>query len=397
MILLSLPLFLFAEEDRGGETTGQEAPGTQLPDDIPSYVQKKIYRKIWKQQEVGFPVLSACIGDVDGDGLNEWISTDGSQLRIAQWRYGKLHPFKHESPEPEKGFFSFWTDAKDSSLYSLSEDLEQERGIRYLRLESEDLDRDGRDEILFSALRDHQLFSGIVQFEKGRFSQYSSELGLYIKVFQTDDNPPGLIGQSFLAGTMEVNHYTWNGRSFQKGLPVELPPSVDLFSVLPYGSDDQEDSAFVALCNPEELCFFSSDLEEQVRMGPLQALTQYSVRVQVDDGKGESLRKSYWIPRRLLTGDFDRDGRDEVLLIQERPLLRVWGIGSVMTRYMVTNLFLTKGHILEFWDTEPIFGEILDQAVGDVDNDGKDDLMVITRKGLIPFARKTEVLIYSLR
>jgi len=86
---------------------------------------------------------------------------------------------------------------------------------------------------------------------------------------------------------------------------------------------------------------------------------------------------------------------DEVLLIVDRPLADIWGVRHLLKRNRVADMILANGHVAEFWDTEPISGKILDLTVGDVDNNGKDDLVLILGDGWRPFAGGTKILIYE--
>ncbi len=393
-VLLTSPLY--PEEAPSPGEPKEIADQAPPIDGIPTYVQKKIYKKIWKEKEVDFRIRFLCIGDMDGDGLNELISTDGNQLRIVRWKYGKFRPLQNPEQEERKRFFFFWPRHKENGRKPLDEINKLNRKMEYLSLSLADLDGDERDEILFTGLMDHKLYSGIVEYEKGEFSQKMFESGLYLRTFHDKGGRPLLVGQALHSEKKEVYHYFWDGASFQKGEPFLLPEGVKIFSADSYRSSDPAGPAYVSFDNPGELRFFSPDLKEVAKLDSLQSPSQRKIRVRLRDASGETVKKRFRIPRRFLAGDFNGDGEDEVLLILNRPVFNLLGFRTLLKRKVVVNLVYSNGHILELWDTEPIFREILDQAIGDVDNDGEDDLVLITPKGLFPYAKRTQLLIYKL-
>ncbi|PIV84540.1 MAG: hypothetical protein COW52_07025 [Nitrospirae bacterium CG17_big_fil_post_rev_8_21_14_2_50_50_9] len=379
-----------ASESKGAEV--QETPHIGA---IPTYVQKKIYKKIWKQKKLNFSLESASIGDVDGDGMNELIGTDGRRLSMVQWRYGEFHPIFSSVQEGKRGFFSSRLWSREDSGRAMETINKLNKGIHYLSLSAEDLDGDGRDEILFTGIEDHEVVSGIIAYEKGGFQLYKADAGLYLKVFHGEDGRPVLAGQDLHSVKKETYHYLWDGNAVKKGESMELPEGVDIFNAESYLTGDPAGAAYVTLSHAEGLRFFSSDLKETAKGVSIGEIKQSSFRVHTGDDQGKSGGKRVRIPQKFLSGDFDKDGMDEVLLIVDRPLADIWGVRHLLKRNRVADMILANGHVAEFWDTEPISGKILDLTVGDVDNNGKDDLVLILGDGWHPFAGGTKILIYE--
>lgn len=187
ILLLGTPLvspLSSKETETPGSRNGAGSAETSPLREIPTYVQKTIYKKIWKQKELDVPLVSASIGDVDGDGLNELITTDGRRIRIFQWKYGRFRPLQDSTPKGQRRFFSFWPWSRESFGGPLEEINARNNDMQYLDLTTGDLDQDGKDEILFTCVRDHRLFSGILCYEKESFTQYLSEADLYLKIFR---------------------------------------------------------------------------------------------------------------------------------------------------------------------------------------------------------------------
>lgn len=385
--IFPLPDTLHAEEN--------EVKKVDLPTAIPTYVQKRITQRTWKEKVIDFPVRSATIGDLDGDGKNELITTDGKTLRVVQWKYGQfLTPGTKN--RKKKRFFSFWTwkHADDSNpLDTVNRD---NRKIRYISLDSGDLNGDGRDEILYRGIQNGQLLSGILSFQGNRFQQSAAPPGVYLKILRTPEDHPFLAGQSFNPGREGTRRYHWEGEHIRSAGPLAIPPKAFLYAAGNYYSRDANRSAYYVLSEEGELRFYGPDLQEITKINAFRLPDFQTFRIRVQNHEGKTLKKKLRVPNRMLSGDYDQDGRDELLLILQRPILNVRLLRSLWTRETVADLVLANGQIREYWDTQPVFWKILDQAVGDIDNNGKRELVLFTREGILPFMQKTRLLIYEL-
>lgn len=363
---------------------------------IPTYVQRRIFKKVWKEKEVDFLIRSAAVGDFDGDGLNELITTNGKTLRLVQWNHGRFKtPSSFAGEEEKRSSFLFWK-KEPEGIDPLKAVNEINRNLNYITLTAGDLDGNGRDEILYRGMAKNQLHSGILQFSEGQFSKHPGEPGIYLDMFHTGDGDPVLVGQNLASSDERINHYTWSGEDLVEEDFLTLPRDVKLFSAQSYYSQDAVASAYVSVADPGAIHFYRSDLHRITAVDALSPPTLCSIRIRTIGENGDSVKKRFEIPKRFLSGDFDGDGRDEVMLILKRPVLDARGLRMLLVRNTVANLVLSNGTIREYWNTKPIFGEILDQTVGDIDNNGRDELILFTKKGIVPFRKRTQILIYEL-
>ncbi len=386
LLRFTTPVVVHAEES--------EAVKTDLPAEIPTYVRKRVTQKIWKEKVLPFPIRSAVIGDIDGDGKNELITTNGKSLRIVQWEYGRFQTPGTQQPE-KKAFFSFWRRRHGDVKNPLDAVNEGNGKIRYIALDAGDLNGNGRDEILYQGIRDDQLISGILTFQGKKFQQAVLS-GVYLRILR---NPKGhlfLAGQSFNPGREGISRYQWEGGQIRRTGPQAFPPGSALYSAGSHYSRDGDSSAYYVLSGTGELRFYSPGLQEITKIDAFRLPEFHTYKIRLHNPNGETLKKRLKIPYRILTGDYDQDGRDELLLILQRPILNVRLLRSLWTRESVADLVLANGQVREYWDTQPIFGKILDQAVGDIDNNGKRDLVLFIREGMLPFRHKTHLLIYEL-
>ena len=363
---------------------------------IPTYVQRRIFKKVWKEKEVDFLIRSAAVGDFDGDGLNELITTNGKTLRLVQWHHGQFKTPSSFAGEEEKRSSFLFGKKKSQGIDPLEAVNDNNRNLNYITLTAGDFDGNGRDEILYRGMAEDQVHSGILQFREGQFSQHPGEPGIYLDLFHTGDGDPALVGQNLASSGERINRYTWSAEGFVEGDLLTLPEDVRLFSAQSHYSQDAAASAYVSIADPGAIHFYRSDLHQITTVEALSPPTLCSIRIRTTGENGDTVKKRFDIPKRFLTGDFDGDGRDEVLLILKRPVLDARGLRTLLAHNTVASLVLSNGTIREYWNTKPIFGEILDQTVGDIDNNGRDELILFTKKGLVPFLKGTQILIYEL-
>ncbi len=360
---------------------------------VPSFIQKRIYKKVRNEKEVSFLIRSAAIGDFDGDGLNELISTDGKSLRIVQWHYGSFSGYPGED-RPEKGRLArLWPWGGNRHGTALDRLNEENRKLQYISLSSGDLDADGRDEVVFTAMDDQHLVSGILQYEGDGFAQSLSETGLYLKLFPAPEGSPVLVGQQLSSAEEPTHRYGWNSSGLVREERMRLPDQTRLFSAGRLLAGNAAEPYLVRITEDGTLEFFSADLKVLTTSQSDPPEPRCTIRIAAD---GKTRKKKFRIPRSFLTGDFDGDGRGEVLMTAKRPVVNLPGGLGLLVRHTIADFVLNHGQVWEYWNTAPIFGEILDVAVGDIDNNGRKDLVVFTKKGVIPFQKGTRFLIYEL-
>jgi len=395
LIILNLFCLSISPAPNALHAEGNEVKKIDLPTTIPTYVQKRIIQRRWKEKTIDFPVRSATIGDLDGDGRNELITTDGKILRVVQWEYGQFL-IPGQKDRKKKGFSPFWTWKRTDHTSPLDAVNRNNRKIHYISLDSGDLNGDGRDEILYRGIRDGQLLSGILTFQENRFQQASTPPGVYLKIFRNPKDHPFLAGQSFNPGREGTYRYHWEKEHIRRAGPLAIPPKASLYAAGSHYSRDADASAFYALSEEGELRFYAADLQEITGIDAFRLPDFKTFRIRVQNHEGRILKKKLHIPNRILSGDYDQDGRDELLLILQRPILNVRLLKNLWERETVADLVLANGQVREYWDTQPVFRKILDQAVGDIDNNGKKELVLFTREGILPFRHKTRLLIYEL-
>ncbi len=395
LLMFDVPRLL-ADEAQPGKSPASVEALSESRKPVPSFIQKRVYKKVRKEKEVDFLIRSAAIGDFDGDGLNELISTDGKSLRIVQWHYGSFSAYPGEDRSEKGRLAKLWPWGGRRQETALDRLNEENRKLQYITVSSGDLDADGRDEVLFTAMNDHHLFSGILRYEGDGFQQSLAATGLYLKLFPAPDGQPVLVGQQLSSEEEQAHRYLWNGSGFSREERILLPDQARLFSAGRLLAGDTTGPRFVRMDEDGTLEFFSTDLKVLTTTRSDPPEPRCTIRIAVTGDDGRTRKKKFRIPRSFLTGDFDGDGRGEVLLSVKRPVVNLPGVRGLLVRHTIADLVLNHGQLWEYWNTAPIFGEILDVAVGDIDNNGRKDLVVFAKKGLMPLHRGTRFLIYEL-
>ncbi|WP_158269788.1 FG-GAP-like repeat-containing protein [Desulfonatronum sp. SC1] len=334
----------------------------------------------WRSQALPFPSLGMVVGDANGDGKNEiFILTDNKILAYH---------------------------VMDNRLMPLAEYAAPAR-IQCLNINLLDINRDGFQEIIVSAILEEAPRSFILNFIDGRFTLLEDRIPLYMNVVR---HPPDyrsvLIGQRqgrnrlFDSSVHEV--VRMDGR-LEPGTALNLPREANVFNFTFLPQDN--DFKIVIADHRDKLRVFSST-------SSFQSVTEESyggsaLGLEVVDGlpglgqdKDEEMRDYYYIPSRLVPVRLGRDTAWNLLV--NRNI-------SVSAQFFARYRYFPQGEIHSlFWDginlninwkTRRIRGTVVDYGLEDVMNDGRTELFVLvnTHPGVTGFTqRRTVLLTYAL-
>ncbi len=335
----------------------------------------------WRSQALPFASLGMVVGDANGDGTNEiFLLTDNKILAY--------HVI-------------------DNKLMPLAEYAAPTR-VQCLNINLLDINRDGFQEIIVSAILEETPRSFILNFIDGRFTLLDDRIPLYLNVVRhPPDFQPILVGQRkgrnrlFDSGVHEVLRMDGN---LELGTPLNLPREANVFNFTFLPQDN--DFKIVIADHRDKLRVFSST-------SSFQSVTDESyagsaLGLEMDDtlpGLGQDrhadeMMSYYYIPSRLVPV---RLGRDTAWnLLANRNI-------SLSAQFFARYRYFPQGEIHSlFWDginlninwkTRRIRGTVVDYGLADVMNDGRTELFVLvnTHPGVTGFTqRRTVLLTYAL-
>lgn len=337
-----------------------------------------------RSQTLPFSALGMLVEDVDGDGKNEVLLLDDKAVYAYRWEGGRLMPAGEYHPN---------------------------RYLECLNINSLDINRDGRREIIVTAVdeKSNEPESFILNYAGGQFTEVMTRIDYFLNVVKLPpDFVPVLVGQKtgqprlFRQGVYEMAK---NGDKLMQLKRLELPEGANVFNFvwLPGGSKGDGDK-IVTLTDTERLRVHTAKGGRVAETDENYSGTAKGIAIEPNmPGMGRDkvlLKSQYYIPMRMLAVNLDRDDNWELLV--NRPI-------STASQFFERYRFFPQGEIHALywdgvgmslqWKTRRVKGSVADFALADVNNDGVQDLVlcVNTHPGSLGMeSRKTMVLAYPL-
>lgn len=348
-----------------------------------------------RSRSLPFAANSMVVGDATGDGRMECIiASDNS-----------VHAFRFDA---------------NSEMTPLGE-FQMGHMLQILRLSMIDLNRDGVAEIIASAVYQPQEMdvqrvtapstinsprAYIFNLKNDKLELVEDDVKLFLATAaMPPDYMPKLVGQvKGSSGILEtpVHEVVKMGGEYTLGPRIMLPPegTVYNFTFLPQeGTDykilitDKKDMLRVYTRTGDRQWTSDKPFSGSA-MGLVDPVNQFGMRDRL------VMHNPYYIPMRMVPIDLDRNGVFEVLL--NHPV-------SVAAQFFSRYRYYPQGeiHCLAWdgvgmslvWKTRRIKGSVADYGVGDINNDGIQDLYVLvnTHPGVVGVKqRRSAVLIYPL-
>ena len=317
-----------------------------------------------KSQTFGFEIKGLDIGDVDGDGKNELVVMDKSNLYVFKYDGEKLTFFQKIEAGSQNNF---------------------------LTLDVADLNRSGRAQIIVTSVVEDDVRSFILQYEEGKFKKVMEKVGWFLRVLDHPKEGPILLGQQRGSDGLPVSpiyRMVWKGKSFEKGPKMNLPAETTIFGLAMAEIRAKGKPDIIILDKFDNLNIFSEDGKNKWKSKDQFGGTNNSY---------ETLRSAdiaFWpppaadrpnsapptrveIPGRILVRDLSGEGIPQIIInknefltgkISER--LKIYEKGEIQ------GLSWEEDGLTTNWKTREIKGYIADYQFKDVANDGNEELVV---------------------
>ncbi|GBC62529.1 hypothetical protein DENIS_3501 [Desulfonema ishimotonii] len=311
----------------------------------------------WRSRNFKMEIRNISLGDVDNDGSIEVAFMDQKQILVYRYRDDRF--IKVAKVE---------TDVND----------------RLLSLDVADINGNGRAEIFVTCLNKNTNFlkSFVLEWNGTRLQKIVENAKWYFRVVDVPGRGKVLMGQQrsvrriFLAGVDEMN---WNGTGYISATTVALPGWANVYG-FNYGdvtNTGQEmtvafsERDYLRVIGPDGSTEWESPEEYGGGLTYLESPDEAASSL--SDHK-ETKRR--YLPQRILIADVDNDGKNDVLVGKNRD----------SANRLFAKLRFFKGGLIEClgwdefglypkWKTREISGTLSDYAVGDIDNDGRNELV----------------------
>jgi len=333
--------------------------------------QYMTFQSLGYSKLLGFPrriLKGVDAGDVDGDGKNEIIVMDASQL----WLY------RDEGKE-----------------IKLVAEFPTSSSHNFLTLDVIDITGDKRAEICVTNAIGDSLHSFILAYEDGSFRYLAKGLGWYLRVVKIPDKGEALLAQRMgtnkdYDGALRLVQWTGKkvkmGQKLKTGKKGQLPDRVEwIFDFTSGRFTSPEAREFLVIDEFGKIRMLDEKGDVQWKSGDdVGGSDNYVDRPTVfADKRGAptsiaSPRRIYFPPR-IVVKDLDGDGIDDVVAV-----INKFTVGELLSKVRLYNKGYVTGlswdgmSLANAWRTQDIPGYVADFQLKDVDNDGRDELVTVS-------------------
>lgn len=321
----------------------------------PSYQKKDVEfplperRDYWKAFDFDYRARLLGVGDLDGDGRSEIVTSDGTRIRIYRFEDSNL--------------VEVWSD-KDS------------KGDNHIAIDVADINRDGKAEIFITNYGD-SLNSFVIEYRDNDYKRIWDKVPLFFRV----TNIPGK-GETLLAQGLDGNthEYFSKERGYIKGNSIKLPASVEIYGFTFVDWGERGHYQILSIDEDDYLNLYSSDGERMWRSKDRYGgyVLSFERPHWIIENKMEKVR----IKGRIITRDYG-DGRQKAITIRNIPITYIFRDFRGYKEAEVFSFSWNGSEIVEEWRIDKLNGFIADYGVGDLAGNGKENLCLILNHTLM--------------
>ena len=318
----------------------------------------KTEASVWRSIKFQSEIKSLAIGNVLGNKQNELVMITDNSISLYRYAAEKLE---------------------------LIDEVIGETDHTAIRVDVADINQNGRDEIFVTNLYHDktQLKSFVLEWDGSKLVKIAQDANWYFRAMTVPGKPPVLLGQQrgmtelFSKGIYQM---AWVNGTYAESSLADAPRGLSLYAFSSGNALNDGKEATVSITSDLRLRVFdkSGDMEwtSSERFTGGGGYMPYPADVNDDRAPGELRIKRYYLPQRVVIFDIDKDGKNEVILVNNQdyaknllPNLRVFKSGHVECLQWEGLAFGSK------WRTTEVSGQISDMVVGDLNNDGVDEIV----------------------
>jgi len=312
---------------------------------------------IWKSRRFRTKINGLTIGDVTGDGSNETVFISENTVHIFRYSNGRF--------------------------VRVSE-LKGQSGLPYIAVDVADINHNGKAEIFVTQFLESTktLDSFVVEWNGAEFIKIQDHLKWYFTVLNLPERGGKVLlgqkqGLEDLFGKSGVYELEWINAGYEPGQRQILPKNINIYGFTYGDVFNNGREAIVAFTNDDYLQVYDQGGDEDWTSSQYYGGNALYIDTPSPDDPGDSAEdKRTYMKQRIHIADLDKDGKNEVIVVNNqdyanRLLSRVRTFKSGHIECLAWDIL---GLHLK-WRTRKITGYISDYAIGDLNNDGRDELV----------------------
>ena len=342
-------------------------------------------RGFWMSPKHSVEFRGMDIGDVNKDGLNEVVLIDSNSVMIY---------------------------LRKGNDFVLLTKITGRKSDLYLSVDVADVNGNGVPEIFVTSYIEDRVDSFVLEYRDGKYEKIASGLPWFLRVINTTGTPV-LLGQPMHPGNPFINpihEIVWNDGKYLEGGRMKIPQGLSVYGLTIDTIEEGRPERIICLDSYDYLRVYEKTeelIERLERFGGAPELLYKS-----DDQFGGSNnsfefnaakranvsadqeRQWVYVNPRIITYDTNRDGKKEIILLKNlsatgRLLSRI----KLFTSGEVYNIEWDGLGFVENWKTRKINGYIADYQVKDIDNDGRDEIVLALVLSVGPTIKSNSVVV----
>jgi len=334
----------------------------------------------WRSRKFKTVIKSIAIGDVNGDNKNEIVFIGDNEININKYT-DKL--FERVALIKHKGFNNF------------------------LGVDIADVNRNGKAEIFVTNLPKNysRLKSFVLEWNGSKFKKVSDNNNWYYRTINIPGRGIVLIGQERGIGQLfkgKVYEMIWNNGRYEPGDQLILPSGMSVYGFAYGDALNSGQEMIVAFSKSEKIHILDQSGNNEWSSsenygGSAVYLESLSYLEAFSEDRKEDEKRVY-LPQRIHVADLDKDGKNEIIVVKNEdkagsfPRLRYFENG-----YIECLSWNVIGMNFK-WKTQKISGYISDYVIGDLNNDGNNEVIfsVVAKKSSITGTKKSYIVSWNV-
>ena len=350
----------------GKKGTSTAIPVKSDPINSPQAPDRTDRKFFWMSQEFGIEFKGMDIGDVNNDGLNECVIIDSSNVFIYQ---------------------------KKGASLTLIQKIPGQKQDNYLSVDVADINNNGTKEIIISNIVGDALDSFIIEWKELKFTTIASKLPWFLRALNDSSGSIMLFGQRF--GTdgpynSPIQEIIWDGKQYRENKRMKIPEGLSVYGLALDTLENNGTEKIIAL--DEDDCLVIYDKTDKLLSkihtsggnkellwksneeygGSKNYFNHYRQKSHIDDFNDKT-----FVNLRIISYDANKDGKKELIIVKNISAtgslfknLRMFMSGEIY------DLEWDGSKLAENWKTKEIDGYIADYQLKDLDNDGKNEIIL---------------------
>lgn len=328
----------------------------------------------WKSQNFKTAIKGIALGDVDGDGRTEVVFIDDRHIHVYRFENKRFLKIKEIAGKRYQKFIG--VDVADINGNGRAEIF-----VTSLKGSGQSLD------------------SFVLESDGEGFKRISEDAWYYRVIEMPDQGKVLLgqkrrMNDPFVPG---VYRLAWRNGKYESQERIRLPKGVNIFGFALGDIMNNGQQMIVAFDEGDHIRLFSPSGEEQWKSdepygGSMNYLESSSL-----GGRGDAAERLY-LPQRIFVRDVNGDGKDEVIVASnEGTLGRLFARLRKFSSGRTVVLSWSGSEFVPIWQTAKMSGHVSDCAIGDFDHDGRDEVVAVhaAKQGTMVTAARSSIVAYE--